>query len=254
MPTINALEFFVLGSSAAKIAHSIFFGGARIGSHDLTQFDKDTIKETVIALADLCKRISLPTSLQLLKDRENDPPLTSREWEMLVAAVRAELKTNLFVFVPAHRSKYYDLILQSVITTAFPIASNELVASGDALAVGLYTATVFHAMRAAEIGIRVLGTDLNIVLNKPIETAEWQEILNAMTAPIKAIENMPKSTPNRDDDLQFYSEAAAQFRFFKNAWRIPAAHARGFYEEPEAIKVFDHTLSFFQLLATRLKE
>lgn len=126
--------------------------------------------------------------------------------------------------------------------------------AANCLAAGFNTASVFHSMRAAEIGVRTLGTDLKIVLPKPIELSDWQEILNAMVAPIKAIENSPRSTPNREEDLQFYSEAAAQFRFFKSAWRVQVAHARETYEENEAIKVFDHTLNFFLTLAKRLNE
>jgi hypothetical protein len=55
------------------------------------------------------QKIGLSTSIELLKGRENDPPQTTREWEILVSAVRAELKTDLFLFVPSHRAKYYEL-------------------------------------------------------------------------------------------------------------------------------------------------
>jgi hypothetical protein len=83
---------------------------------------------------------------------------------------------------------------------------------------GLHTACVFHAMRAAEIGVRALGTDLNIKIKngKPIELAEWREILDGIATAVQDIENLPNSTPSKDADLGFYSEASAQFRSFKN--------------------------------------
>jgi hypothetical protein len=65
---------------------------------------------------------------------------------------------------------------------------------------------------------------------------------------------LPNSTPTKDADLHFLSEAAAQFRFFKSGWRIRVAHARATYAEPEAIEALDHVRSFFETLATRLKE
>jgi hypothetical protein len=65
---------------------------------------------------------------------------------------------------------------------------------------------------------------------------------------------MPNSTSTKDADLHFLSEAAAQFRFFKSGWRIRVAHARATYTEPEAIEALDHVRSFFETLATRLKE
>jgi hypothetical protein len=253
MPTINALEFFELGSDASKVAHSIFFT-ARVGSHDLAQYEKETIKANIIALADICKRIGLPTCLQLLKDRENDPPQSRREWDMLVATVRAELQTNVFVFVPMHRAKYYEMVLEGAVTAAFSTASKELVSAGNALAVGLYTATVFHSMRAAEIGVRVLGKELGVSYpDKPLELADWQNILDQADSKIIAMKALPRGT-HKDEELNFYSQAAVQFRYFKDAWRVRVAHARETYEESAAIKVFSHTLEFFETLAIRLKE
>jgi hypothetical protein len=65
---------------------------------------------------------------------------------------------------------YHDIIFQSAITNAFPSASKELVASGNSLAAGLFTASVFHSMRAAEIGMRCLGRALDVSFpHKPIE-------------------------------------------------------------------------------------
>jgi hypothetical protein len=72
-------------------------------------------------------------------------------------------------------------------------------------------------------------------------------------ARIKAIENTPKSR-ERDANLAFYSEGAAQFRFFKNGWRMKTAHGRGDFDEPQAIEVIDHVRSFFEIIARRLKE
>jgi hypothetical protein len=111
-------------------------------------------------------------------------------------------------------------------------------------------------MRAAEIGVRALGKNMNIKIKsgKPIEMAEWREILDGLNTSVRDIENLPNSTPNKDDDLLFYSEACAQFRFFKNGWRIRVAHARASYEEPQAKEAIDHVRSFFEILAPRLKE
>ena len=58
----------------------------------------------------------------------------------------------------------------------------------------------------------------------------------------------------KDEELTFYSQAAVQFRYFKDAWRVRVAHARASYEESQALTVFNHTLEFFDVLATRLSE
>ena len=260
MLKVSALEFFGLGEQSSAARWRVFWV-AELGSlgsvgkgRELFDQEKQQVKDAVIALSDLCKKIGLPTSLELLKDRENDPPQTAREWEVLVAAVRAELKAKLFLFVPSHRAKYHELTLQSTVTAAFPAASKELVAAGNSLAVGLYTAAVFHSMRAAEIGVRVLAGTLGVTFpDKPLELAEWQNILDQADSKIVAMKELPRGT-HKDEELNFYSQAAVQFRYFKDAWRVRVAHARETYEEGPAIRVFNHTMEFFETLATRLKE
>jgi hypothetical protein len=250
MLKVNALEFFELGGRSSTVRSDIFFGNNR----QLADFQKEEVKDAIKALSDLCEKIGLTTSLTLLKARENNLPETKREWELLVDAVRAELKNNLFLFVPQHRAKYYELTLQSAVATAFSSASKELVAAGNCLAVGLYTASVFHSMRAAEIGVRVLGATINVSFpNKPLELAEWHNILEQADSKIVAMKGLPSGT-QKDEELKFYSQAAVHFRYFKDAWRVRVAHARETYEESPAIKIFDHTLEFFETLATRLKE
>jgi hypothetical protein len=260
MLKVDALEFFGLGERSSAARWRVFWVaelgtlGAPGKGRELYDPEKVLVKEAIAGLSDLCTKIGLPTALELLRDRENDPPQTAREWDILVASVRAELKTNLFLFVPSHRAKYYELVLQSTVTTAFPAASKEIVAAGNSLAVGLYTACVFHSMRAAEIGVRVLGVMLDVSFpDKPLELAEWQNILDQVDSKIVAMKELPRGT-KKDDELNFYSQAAVQFRYFKDAWRVRVAHARETYEESPAIKVFDHTLDFFDTLATRLRE
>ncbi len=203
---------------------------------------------------DVCKELSLKTATTLIEPRIKKIPESHGEFDLLVEAIFAELKGKLFLFVPDHLAKYYDVVFQSFITTAFPLASKELVAAGDCLAAGLYTASVFHAMRAAEIGVRVLGKELGVEFpDKPIELAEWQNILDQCDSKIVKMKELPRGT-EKDGKLGFYSQAAVQFRYFKDAWRVRVAHARETYEETAATRIFSHTHEFFETLATRLKE
>jgi hypothetical protein len=121
MLKVDALEFFRLGERSGATASDVFYTPTRT----LHDSDKERVKNDIVALSDLWNRIGLTTSLSLLKDRENDIPQPKREWEILVAAVRAELKTNLFLFVPSHRAKYYEMTLLSTVTGGFPTASKE---------------------------------------------------------------------------------------------------------------------------------
>jgi hypothetical protein len=201
-----------------------------------------------------CKRMGLKVSSKILEDRIQNLPQSYRELGILVDVVMTELKEELFLFVPSHRAKYFELVLQSTVTTAFPSSSKELVSAGNCLAAGLYTAAVFHSMRAAEIGVRILGGELGVTFpDKPIELAEWQNILDQCDSKIVAMKALPRGT-HKDEYLNFNSQAAVQFRYFKDAWRVRVAHARETYDESQAIKVFTHTSEFFDTLSSRLKE
>lgn len=216
----------------------------------------DSQLHDILALA---QRLVLPVTMRLIDRRLEYPsnlPQTLPEFEMLVEVLKDEVNSRLFLSVPPQLATYYewDEIVSDAVGAAFPRATEEMRASGNCLAVGQYTACVFHAMRAAETGVRALAAALQVVLPMPIEMAEWQPILNGMKSRIEAIENLPRSTPNRDADLLFYNEAAAQFRFFKNGWRVRVAHARANYNELKAKEAIDHVRSFFEILVPRLSE
>jgi hypothetical protein len=216
--------------------------------------DKNEIRRTLALLRQLCGAMELKVSFNLLSMYQIEIPETERELDILIHAVKAELRSIEFLFVPSHLAKYYEVTFQSFITTSFPLASKELVWAGNALACQLYTACVFHSMRAAEIGVRVLGNELGVAFpDKPLELAEWQNILDQCDSIVVKMKEMPRGT-QKDEKLGFYSQAAVQFRYFKDAWRVRVAHARETYEEKAAIRIFDHTLEFFETLATRLKE
>jgi hypothetical protein len=223
------------------------------GTVKLTKIGVDTLRGDLAELLKVCDHLTLPISKSLISNRMSDPPRTEREFALLVEAVLEELKNLLFLFVPQHRAKYYELILPSIVTVAFPVAAQEIAAAGNCVAAAVYTASVFHSMRAVEIGIQAMARALNVTFPYPLELAEWGKIVGEIEPKINDLKAGPRST-QRDEDLKFYSEAASQFRHFNNGWRIRAAHARAMYEEHQAIAVFDHTISFFQTLAIRLKE
>ena len=221
---------------------------------ELDDDEKQDLKNCLTYMAAHCKRMNLRVSAKLLENSVENLPRTSRELQILIDTVLVELQEELFLFVPSHRAKYYDLTLQSTVTTAFPKASKEIVSAGNCFAAGFYTASVFHSMRAAEIGVRVLGDKLEVAFpDKPLELAEWQNILDQCDSKIVKMKELRRSTL-KDAELNFYSQAAVQFRYFKDAWRVRVAHARENYDESTALRVFNHTMEFFDVLATRLKE
>jgi hypothetical protein len=254
MLIIDSLDYLGLGIRIADSRWLFMLSEGNVDGFKIPDEEIGRLNADIKAMHTFCTNLSLLTSAEVLAERLDDPPRTQREFETLVDMVRAELRGKLFLFVPPHLAKYYDLILPTILTNPFPLASKEIVAAGNCAAAGVYTASVFHSMRAAEIGVRALGNALGVTFpDKPIELAEWQTILEQCQSKIAEMKRLPRGT-HKDEELRFYSEAAVQLWYFKDAWRVRVAHARATYEEANALKIFDHTLSFFQTLATRLKE
>lgn len=219
---------------------------------------KQELKAILNRLLTICRTHDLPVSQSMITDRINgELPTEESEYNCLIDVVRKELQSKLFLFIPSYRAIYHekDDLVSDIVKNAFPSVTSEIRSAANCFASALPTACVFHAMRASEIGIKALGKDLKIVLpkNKPIKFAQWGDILAAIENSIKQIQQQTTSA-QRNEDLAFYSEAAAQFMFFKNAWRNEVAHAHSVYTESQAKEVIEHVTSFFEILAKRLSE
>lgn len=226
--------------------------------NDDSMFDKAKTSHLTATLAttrDFCRELGLSVSRRMIKRALVDLPQTDREFNILTDTVMSEMKNTLFLFVPPHAASYYerdDLVTDAVVT-AFPKASEEIRLAGTCFAAGLGTSCVFHAMRAAEIGVRALATAMELKLKHSVELEDWQAIQNSAKARIEEIGQQRRSD-DRDKDLEFYSQACAQFQFFKDGWRVRVMHARASYTEPQAKDAIDHVRSFFEILASRLRE
>jgi hypothetical protein len=225
-------------------------------AENLSRDDMSQVSKTLAGMDRVCEQLGLVLSLRLIRSRLSDPPRNGREMQMLIDTVYAELGGRLFLYVPNERARFYDNqdVLGDISREAFPAAYRELKLAGNCLACGLWTASVFHSMRASEIGVRSMGSALGVSFpDKPLDRADWKNILDQADKKIAALSLQPKP-PARDGDVQFYSTAAAEFRYLKDGWRNEVAHARASYDEDEATRIFNHTREFFEALSARLSE
>src|SRR5579871_894710 len=65
------------------------------------------LSEILQRMGGLCKELGLTTSGDLIALVVDDLPETEREFDVLIQAIRSELKHKQFMFVPPHRAKYY---------------------------------------------------------------------------------------------------------------------------------------------------
>lgn len=220
--------------------------------------DAEQAKEILGYLAeilDICERLNMPVSKELVAEAKNDPPRNEREFEILMKAVYAEIGNKLMVFVPNHRRKYFNpkSFLDDNVAKQFPGPYSEMDRAGESFAVGLFTASVFHAMRAVEVGLKAIAVRLEVELPVSIENADWEMLIRKIESKVQSMKDHPKSD-DKADMLHFYSEACMQFRYFKDGWRVRVAHAKATYREPEAQVVLDHATEFFKTISAKLSE
>ncbi|MFY9820037.1 MAG: hypothetical protein WAM82_01565 [Thermoanaerobaculia bacterium] len=233
------------------------------GARRVLEFPGDIVRPYTIAanfpftevetqrMADMFEEIGLSHSACLLRDWHRLKLTSDTFFPELQRRIRHELESVLWLHVSHDRSKYYleaqDGFGESV-ATAFCSVSYNVEEASKCFALGRYTACVFHLMCILEVGLDSLAHALAL----PYSQKNWNEILKTIEAAIVAI--VPGSTPTWKDDKEFYSTAALEFKFFRDAWRNHVAHGRARYGDEEAGRIVEHVEAFMQHLATRLKE
>jgi hypothetical protein len=118
------------------------------------------------------------------------------------------------------------------------------------------TASIFHAIRVAEIGLRALARRLRVKLpkGKKLEWGEWQAILKEMSKKTEAIGQTARAGPHKDESLEFYNGAIGQFTGFKDEFRNQVMHVRKDYDEFDARKSLTRVRDFMEKLADKIDE
>lgn len=227
------------------------------GPKRLNEAGKNALRVEMKSLLAIAKKLSLPATTMMIGRRVgfDQMPQTQGEYDVLVELLRNEIAAKLFVFIPAHRATWFsrDDILSLEGRTAFPMASQEMKDAGNAFAAGLPTASVFHAMRALEHGLRALALEVRLTF----DVQQWQDIISQIESKIRGLEQngipgLDKAA--KDAQLLFLSQAARQFAYFKNGWRNYTMHAKGPYDEQQAITIMSHVRDFLDGLSSQLGE
>lgn len=256
----NAAAFIEMGEqiTAARMLWSLKRTKDAAGNFVLTDEGKERLGVALSRLLELARRLKLPTSMRLIGRRlgyNNSLPRTLDEFLVIREVLQDELAGKLFLFVPTERAPYWekDDFLSDKAKAAFPKAGAELRGAGNAFAAALPEGSVFYSMRAVEHGLRALASDVGLTF----DVQNWQNIINEIEAKIEGwrksgIPGMTKA--EKDERLQFLSEAAKEFAYFKDGWRNYAAHAKVPYSEHQALTVMNHVVDFTERLSGRLAE
>jgi len=167
-------------------------------------------------------------------------------------SLHIELDSTVFVHVGYSQAAYYRDSLEGVsddVQDNFTSALEDFREAARCYALGRHNASVFHSMRVLEIGLIALGTNLNV---PAAATKNWQNLLNEIEKAIRGIDS--SFGQNWRADRQWYSDAAAQFRYVKDAWRNAIMHVHQSYGQQRAREVLMATRAFMCQIATRLRE
>jgi len=156
-----------------------------------------------------------------------------------------ELCSHVFLHVTLDQARRYEQVelFGKDVHAAFSRSAFDISEAGSCLALDRPTAAVFHLMCALETPLESLAHQLGV----PLTQKPWGTIL-------ADIEDKVASLPAKGADKDFYSRVVLEFRFFKDAWRNPVAHAKAHYCEREAMLIFDHVRAFMVQLATKIRQ
>ena len=213
-----------------------------------------------------CAELELPVSVErvnIISERLKNG-LTHRqlgdELKYLNETISSELKYRRFAYVPTDKAKLLDNFLRDweAVLREFTSATDEIRAAVECYALDCNTACVFHSMRVAERGLRILAKALKVKTlgpqKHPLEFAEWGQILSALAGKLKAIQQTPGRNAKKAALAKFYADAASQADYLNEIWRKEVSHARGMYNAPEALNALTRTHDFMNLLSQRLSE
>lgn len=168
--------------------------------------------------------------------------------DRLLHAFNAAISRRAFFVVDVRHERFLESATPCFgqqVADAFPSAAFDIEEAGNCRALGRWTASVMHAMRALEVGLEALAAHMGVE-----NQANWNATLNLIEAKLRAVTRKEQGA----DAEQWAAEAGTHLRFIKNAWRNHAMHARTTYDEARAIRIFDETASFMQHLAQQLSQ
>ncbi len=204
------------------------------------------INEAGAQIDDMLYQIQRPT--YLLED-------CGADLRAIRKTIERHLKDRHFYYYPIDRAK----LLLSVdeewkdVFIKFKSAKEDIRSAVDCYAIGHCAASIFHLMRTVEIGLCALAQERGVVLNRPIEYANWEKIIEKAKESADSIAKT-KVGPQRDVALSFYRTALVHLDYFKDDYRNHVMHTRESYDGPRTRGVLNHVREFMLGLSTKLSD
>lgn len=129
----------------------------------------------------------------------------------------------------------------------FPSITFELVEASKCMALGRYTAAVFHWMRSVEVTLRAVRLCLGATAQPAGMGKSWGTILAELRA-------MRTGSPPRWPENDYFSAIYASMEAVMHAWRNSTMHIENKYTREEAESIRDCVKALLQRVAGRMDE
>lgn len=255
MLQIKAQHYIDLGGKIASIRTVFHIAETHTETEPERQLKPEEVSDLKLLLRelrDICAQIPLNHSYEMLRHFRDDPPRTAREIDIIVRSIRTELQARTFLCLSDTKALYYDHdgLLSPPARDAFPQLTQELRSAGNCYAFEQPTACIFHCMRALEYALTALAKDVNLTWTKE----QWHTIIEMIESEIeRERRSLPRGVP-KDERLNFLSQAAKEFFYFKDGWRNYVSHNRINYQDTQALQALEHVKALVEHLATKLRE
>jgi hypothetical protein len=209
---------------------------------NITKLGKVVMSEGTIAaateiIADLENAAStiglvmVPPQIVRVRECLSQKSVTYKELVPLVRPLREriidELAGKLFFFVPANHASYYqnEKLFGEEVEARFPLSVDDISEAGKCIAVGRFTAAVFHLMRVMEIGVQEFAAKLKVSVPA---AKTWGAILREID---DKIATMPHRTKKQKETKIRFQELSAYLHHVKDVWRNTTMHPKNTYTE-----------------------
>ena len=230
-----------------RLAH-ISAALANVLQNGVKDSNRDSVLENMMRVSDMLDTLGINAAKGglewLICNMKNDPPgdPSFDSYRGIMECAFSELKGKSFLYLGDNEGYFGDKSpFGEEFSLMFPEATEDLSSSSDCIAVGQYTASVFHLMRAIESCIKKLCEEIGVEKTD----IEWGKLLSAMDSKIRGMPKGEKRTKWNDTRANLYH--------VKECWRNNTMHPKQTYTEGEAKDVFKacqiFVKSFCQLIS-----
>lgn len=247
--TLKDIKYWDLSGMLTVLSH---WTNPAFGESAVDQDDLEILKMAIGTTKRMGLTKSNTLAVRIMRECLENPSRTKTELggrvKVLEERVRDDLDDLRFMYMPSELLSYYsdDPLFGEVVANKFGKTITDIQEAGKCLAVGRYTASVFHLMRVMESAVQYLGTKLGISL---VTEKNWANILDQVDS---AIKKLPAKNSSQKAKRNKFSEASAFLRMVKDAWRNDVMHPKETYTDEEAERVFRNVKDFMVHLATKL--